>query len=144
MKRIVTRTTLAGAGFLLGVIGSALILAPRDFLETSHVFMENDPGLMSELAAPAGILLITSTLMLTGAIKIRLADPALSIGAIVYGSYGTGRLISMVLHGLPSDSLVAAMAIELAAAVILAGLRFAGWSRNPRSDAEDDLRGAIV
>lgn len=144
MKRIFTRTALAAAGTLLGVIGGALILAPRDFLETSHVFIENDPGLMSELAAPAGLLLITSALMLCGAIRIRLADLALSAGAIVYGSYGAGRLISMALHGLPSDSLVAAMAIELAVAAILAGLRVTGSSAKPLSDVEDDPCGAIV
>ena len=61
--------------------------------------------------------------MILAAIKLRFANPALSIGAIVYGSYGVGRLISMVLHGLPSESLITATAVELAVAALLIVLR---------------------
>jgi hypothetical protein len=144
MKRIVTRIGLAGAGSLLGLIGGALILAPQEFLATSQVIVDSDPGLMSELAAPAGLLLITSALMLAGAIQIRIADLGLSIGAIVYSSYGVGRLASMMLHGMPSGSLVAATIVELGVAAALAGLWLTGTDRKHRSDADDDLAGAIV
>lgn len=144
MKRVVTRVSLAGAGVLLGIIGSALILVPQDFLEASHVFIGSDPGLMSELAAPAGILLITSALMIVGAIKIRFGDLALSVGAIVYGSYGAVRLISIILHGLPSQPLIIAMAIELVVAAGLASLRLSGRPQIRRCDIEDDLHGAII
>jgi hypothetical protein len=144
MKRIVTRTALAAAGALLGVVGGALMLAPQYFLATSRVVIESDPGLMSELAAPAGLLLVAGVLMVSGAIRIRLADRALVAGSIVYGSYGAGRVISMMLHGLPSDALVAATVIELSVAAVLTGLWRSGLSRKPPLDADDDLRGAIV
>jgi uncharacterized membrane protein YgaE (UPF0421/DUF939 family) len=123
MSRIVTRTALTGSGALLGLIGSALMLSPKAFLETSHVFIDQDPGLMSELAAPSGLLIIVGAVMILGAVKLRFANLGLSIGAIVYGSYGLGRLISMGLHGLPSDSLIVATVIELIVAAILVTLR---------------------
>lgn len=123
MSRYIVRTALAGSGALLGLIGGALLFAPKAFLETSHVFIDRDPGLMSELSAPSGILIITGALMILGAAKLRFAHLALSTGAIVYGSYGFGRLISMALHGFPSDSLIAATVVELAVAALLVALR---------------------
>ncbi|MFK8049392.1 MAG: DUF4345 domain-containing protein [Halioglobus sp.] len=119
MRRVITRTALAGSGVTLGLIGGALMFAPRKFLQMSHVFVEPDPGLMSELTAPSGVLLITSALLLLGAVKLRFANLALLVGALVYGSYGAGRLVSMALHGVPSESLIAATTIELGIAVLL-------------------------
>lgn len=144
MNRLVTRSALATAGALLGGIGGALILVPQDFLAMSHVVIDSDPGLMSELAAPGGILLIASALMLAGAVRIRFAELALAIGAIVYGSYGAGRLISMALHGLPPDSLIAAMVIELGIAATLSALWLASPSRKQQGRNEDEFDGVIV
>ena len=123
MNRILTRGALTASGAILGLIGGALMFAPKAFLETSHVFIDRDPGLMSELTAPSGILIITGALMILGAFKLRFANIALLIGAIVYGSYGLGRLVSMGLHGLPSASLITATVIEFAVAVVLLTLR---------------------
>ena len=123
MNQILTRGALTASGAILGLIGGALMFAPKAFLETSHVFIDSDPGLMSELTAPSGILIITGALMILGALKLRFANIALLIGAIVYGSYGLGRLVSMGLHGLPSESLITATVIEFAVAVVLLALR---------------------
>ena len=123
MIRFFTRIALAGSGVILGLIGGALMFSPKAFLEMSHVFVERDPGLMSELTAPSGALIITGALLVLGAVKRRFANLALSTGAIVYGSYGVGRLVSMGLHGVPSGSLVAASVIELGVAAFLVTLR---------------------
>ena len=123
MKRAVTRLVLIGSGGVLGLIGGALMISPKTFLETSDVFIEHDPGLMSELAAPGGLLIITGALMLVGAVKLRFASLALVVGAVVYGSYGMGRVVSMTLHGLPSQSLISATIIEFVIALVLASIR---------------------
>jgi Domain of unknown function (DUF4345) len=144
MNRLLTRSALVTAGALLGGIGGALILVPQDFLAMSHVVIDSDPGLMSELAAPGGVLLISGALMLAGAVRIRFADLALAIGAIIYGSYGAGRLISMALHGLPSDSLIAATVIELGIAATLSALWLASPSRKQQGRNEDEFDGVVV
>ena len=123
MIRISTRIALAGSGAILGLIGSALIVSPKSFLETSGIMVERDAGLMSELTAPAGTLLVTSALMIVGAIRQRFADAGLVAGTIVYGTYGAGRLVSMVVHGMPSQSLITATLIELGIAATLTVLR---------------------
>ena len=132
MKRFVTRLVLAAAGGLLGVIGGALIISPRQFLEMSEVSVGRDPGLMSEIAAPGGLLLITGAFMILGAVRVRFANPSLLTGAIVYGSYGLGRLVSLFLHGLPSQSLIIAMFLELGISGVLIALRRNAGSGNRR------------
>ncbi len=138
MRQVITRTALAGAGAIGGLIGSALMFMPKAFLEMSHVFVEQDPSLMSEITAPSGVLLICAAFLIVGAIKLRFARLALVIGAVVYGSYGIARLMSMVLHGLPSESLVAAMVVEIAIAVLLAALGLTARSHphETRTDAD--------
>ncbi|MEL6858499.1 MAG: DUF4345 domain-containing protein [Pseudomonadota bacterium] len=144
MSRILTRGTLSASGAILTLIGGALMFAPKAFLETSHVFIDRDPGLMSELTAPSGVLIITGAFMILAAIKLRFANPALSIGAIVYGSYGVGRLISMVLHGLPSESLITATAVELAVAALLIVLRRTASTASRRNTTGTYLGEVIV
>lgn len=119
MSQVLTKIALAGSGVILAFIGSALMFAPQAFLKLSHVTVERDPGLMSELTAPSGVLLITGALMMLGCVKQRFTNPGLIAGAMVYGSYGFGRVVSMALHGVPSESLVGAMAVELGIAACL-------------------------
>ncbi len=129
MSQVLTRGVLTVSGAILGLIGGALMFAPKAFLETNHVFIDRDSGLMSELTAPSGLLILTGALMILGAFKLRYANLALLIGAIVYGSYGLGRLVSMMLHGLPSGSLITATVIEFAVAVVLLVLRLSTSTR---------------
>lgn len=123
MSRVLTRMALAGSGAILGLISGALIVSPQAFLKSSGITIDRDPGLMSELTAPAGVLLITGALMMVGAVRLRFARAGLTVGAIVYGTYGVGRLVSMALHGLPSQALITATLIELGLGAILAVLR---------------------
>ena len=143
MKKIILRLSLSGSGGLLGLIGGSLMFTPKSFLEMSAVFVAHDPSLMSELVAPSGILLVTGAFMVLGAFKLRFAYLALSVGAIVYGSYGIGRLVSVGLNGVPSEALIAAAVIELAIAGFLVSLRLTGGA-SKQNVAEAYIGGAIV
>ena len=76
-------------------------------------------SLLSELKAPAGLLVITGSLMIVGSARSRLAKAALTLGGLVYGSYGLSRIFSLILDGWPSQALIIATAIELVLAVFL-------------------------
>lgn len=123
MSHALTRTLLAGSGAVLGLIGGFLMFSPKALLAMSDVFVASDPGLMSELTAPSGILLLVGAVMMTAAVEQRFVNLGLVAGAITYGSYGIGRLVSMTLHGVPSRSLITAMVIELSVATVLAFFR---------------------
>lgn len=135
MNRAITRTALAASGAILSLIGGSLVLVPKAFLETSDVIVENDPGLLSELVAPSGVLIITGVLMIAGALRLHFANLGLVAGAIVYGSYGAGRLVSIGLHGMPSQSLIIATLVELGIAAVLISLRLTGASATQREPA---------
>ena len=122
MIRIITKLSLTGFGLVLGLIGAALMLSPQAFLATSEVIVDSDPGLMSELAAPGAVLLLAATFMILGAFKPSYSNLGLVLGTAVYGSYGVGRVISAVFHGVPSQSLVNAMIVEFGIAASLLAL----------------------
>jgi hypothetical protein len=129
MNQLGTRAALAGSGSVLTLIGAALLATPVPFLAMNGVNVEPDPSLMSELAAPGGVLLITGLFMVAGAAWRALFQLALGMGAVVYGAYGLGRLVAVALHGAPSQSLLTATAIELGVAIVLAALWFKAPAR---------------
>lgn len=132
MTRLFTRTILAGSGAVLGFIGSFIMLAPEIFLATSEVIVGHDAGLMSEVTAQSGLLVIAGAFMMLSAIIVRLANTGLICGAVVYGSYGISRMISMNLHGTPSETLIVVTYFELAAAALLLVFRLtssSAWQR---------------
>ena len=123
MRRVMTRTLLAGSGTLLGVIGAAMLTRTEAFLAMSGVEISSSPSLLSELKAPSVLLILAGTLMLIGSARLRFSDLGLTVGVVVYGSYGVARLVGMVMEGLPSESLVIATLIELVLAGLLLGMR---------------------
>lgn len=137
MRLLFTRTILATSGALLSFIGGSLLFTPKTFLEMSHVFIVNDPSLISEITAPSVLLLISGLVMIISAVKIRLVNMALLVGSIVYGSYGLGRLVSLVMHGAPSGSLIAAMFIELVIAGLFVLLRLVHFKKTSKHQAAD-------
>lgn len=134
MKRAIIRLALVGSGALGVLIGVSLMFSPKAFLAMSNVLIDDDPGLLSELTAPSGILILGGALMIFAASRLRFASLALFLGAAVYGSYGIARLVSIALHGLPSDTLISATIIELTVATLLSALGFV--SRSGQSAAE--------
>ena len=122
MTQGIARITLAGSGAILAVTGSVIMIAPRIFLATSEVIVGHDAGLMSEVTAPSGMLVIIGAFMVLSAIKLRFAKLGLVLGAMVYGSYGASRLVSTHLHGTPSETLIAVTYFELGVAALLFAL----------------------
>ena len=120
MKRFITPLFLAAAGGIAIVIGAAILFVPRAFFATSQIILEPNPSLMSEIRAPGGLLLVAGLFILAGGFVRRLTEPALMIVAIGFGAYGSARLISIAVDGLPSGSLVFATILELACAVLAA------------------------
>lgn len=119
MRTALTRAALAGSGVILGAVGSSIMIVPKLFLATSEAIVEHDPNLLSEITAPSGILMIASAFMIFCATQLRFANLGLICGSIIYGTYGLSRMISMQLHGVPSDTLVVVMWFELGIAVFL-------------------------
>ena len=119
MTRLFSRIMLGLSGLIGGYIGISILFDTQKFFAHNGVEITGDPGLMSELKAPAIVLLAAALVLLVGSVKSRFTDMALMIGAIVYGSYGMGRVVSILVDGLPPQPLIAAAVVELGIASIL-------------------------
>jgi peptidoglycan/LPS O-acetylase OafA/YrhL len=73
----------------------------------------NEPNLLSEIRAPGGMLIASALVMLLGVVRQKLTWQALILAALLYGSYGVSRLLSMLLDGVPTGSLFWAAVLEL-------------------------------
>ena len=120
MKRPLTRTLLGLSGVILFGLAVAILFNPVDFFASSEIELSQSASLMSEIKAPAGLLLVSALILFAGAINTQLMPVALWLNILVYGSYAVGRLISITLGGLPDQSLLIATAIELAIALLSA------------------------
>lgn len=108
-----TRVFLALSGAIGAIIGLSIMFIPHAFYASNHVTLGTDPNLMSEIRAPAGWLILAGAIMFCGAARRRHSKTALLIGALVFGSYGVSRLVSLFLDGIPSAALIGALVIEL-------------------------------
>jgi hypothetical protein len=64
------------------------------------------------------MLIGSALVMLLGVIRQKLTRQALILAALLYGSYGVSRLLSMLFDGAPSGSLVWAAVVELIIAAL--------------------------
>lgn len=100
------------AGALLILIGTLINSSPVDFYATNSIDVGSNISLLNELKAPAGFL-ITAGLFIIAAIFVqRLADSAMSLAALIYLSYASSRLASMLFDGMPAEGLIQAAALE--------------------------------
>ena len=134
------RVLLLVSGLLATVISGALVLTPQAFYATNGIVLGPDANLLSEVRAPGANLLALGVLMFVGAFVAGLTRSATAVGALVYLSYGTGRLVSWALDGNPGDGLLVAMAIEivmgmLCLVTLLRTLPGCHW-RHPHQTAE--------
>ena len=60
----------------------------------------------------------SGVVVLLGAFRVRLARTSLMLSALVYGTFGLSRLVSMAFDGLPSTSLMVATGVELVAGTL--------------------------
>ena len=113
MNRIVSRLILGIAGFLLMIIGAAVMIDPVAFAAANGVTLPPVPSVLSEYRAPGGMLLASAVLILVSVVRSTMLRTGMALAALVYGSYGAARLIGILLDGMPSAALAQATLIEL-------------------------------
>jgi hypothetical protein len=126
MKHLLPRILLSLSGVILLLVGSAILFFPQAMYSSNGVTLGDEPNLLSEIRAPGGMLIGSALVMLLGVIRQNLTRQALILAALLYGSYGVSRLLSMLFDGVPSTSLVWAALLELiiGALCVVSILRF--------------------
>ncbi len=114
MQPTKTTRTLLGLSSILAIgIGASILLAPTTFHASNGITIGQNPSLLSEVRAPGAALLVLGAMMLVGAFVRSFTFASTSIAMAVYLSYGSARLLSIGLDGMPAPGLVIAMGIEL-------------------------------
>ena len=123
------KITLGITGLAALGIGLAIVTAPASFHATYGIIIGSDPNLMSELRAPGANLAALGMIILAGAFHQGMQHISAFLGATVFLAYAFGRIVSMILDGMPSSGLVHAALIELVIGALCVALLWRGKSR---------------
>ena len=113
------KMTLGLSGITALAIGTFITLAPHAFYASYGIALEPDPNLLSELRAPGAGLAVFGALMLAGVVRAAMAPIALAVALTVFLAFPVGRIVGIVLDGMPSGSVIGALAFEIVVAGFL-------------------------
>ena len=116
-----TKFMLFLAGAIAAGIGLAGLVWPVAFHASSGIVLGDNPSLMSEVRAPAAMLLAAGGFILASVAVARWRPAAIRVSAAVYLTYGLARLYSLAVDGAPDSILLMAAAAEL----VIGGI--CGW-----------------
>ena len=107
-------------GLIALLIGSLIAMDPMDFYSSYGIALAGNTDMLSELRAPGANLAVLGAVILMGAWRKSMRQVSLLIGLIVFGAFAAGRFLGLLTDGIPSDKVLAALLIELFAALLLA------------------------
>jgi hypothetical protein len=99
-------------------IGAAITIAPHAFYAGYGITLGSAPSLLSELRAPGAGLAVLGAVMLAGIVRRSLTEAAFIAALVVFLGFPAGRIVGLLLDGLPSAGILAALVFELAVAAL--------------------------
>lgn len=117
-NRTVRRLVLITSGLLAIGIASTISASPNAVYAAYGIELANNTSLINELKAPAGVLFFAGLIMIAGAFRVELSFAALVTAASIYLAYGSSRLLSIAVDGVPHGALVSAAAFEIIIGVV--------------------------
>jgi hypothetical protein len=111
---------LAGAGAMMLIVGTLHLIAPQMMMKTPNIDLSTVNHLHVIRAAYGGAYLGIAALFLLGLFRDHARAFALLAVSVLFGGFAFGRLVSILLDGVPVALYIAVLAVE----VILAGLAF--------------------
>ncbi|WP_028980042.1 DUF4345 domain-containing protein [Sporocytophaga myxococcoides] len=115
---------LFAAGLIGMIIGASLLIIPIAFEASAGIRLDNEVNILSEVRAPGGTLMAAGILIASGAFVSGMTYISIVLAALFYLSYGLSRTISIILDGLPTDTLVMATVSEIIIGLISLYLLF--------------------
>lgn len=99
-------------------IGVAILAAPHTFYASYGITLGYDASLLSELRAPAAGLAALGVLMLGGLVRSAFSQVAIVAALTVFLAFPAGRLVGLLVDGMPSGGIIGALVLEFAIAVL--------------------------
>ncbi|MEM9272060.1 MAG: DUF4345 domain-containing protein [Cyanobacteria bacterium P01_F01_bin.143] len=108
-----TQIVLLISGLIAIAVGGVIQISPVDFYATNNIDIVGNVNLLNEIRASSGALLAYGIFILTGAFIDQLRFTAIILSTLLFLSYGLSRFASVVIDGMPVDSLIGAGVIEI-------------------------------
>ncbi len=131
---LLERIALGASGLTALAIGGFIVSAPHAFYASYGIALGQDASLLSELRAPGAGLAGFGILMLLGIWRRAILPVSVAVALTVFLAFPAGRLVGLVLDGMPSGSVIAALVVEIAIAALLVAA-FRRRLRQPASPA---------
>lgn len=116
---LLVQLTLLATGVLTGLIGMGILLMPDAFYATYRITVPESASPRSELKTLGTILLLAGGLMVTGVVKPALQTTALIVASLTYTALVAGRMLGLIVDGMPSTGILAAWAVEAALLLLI-------------------------
>lgn len=113
------RIVLGLAGLTAFAIGAFILMEPYSFYASYGITLPSDPSLLSELRGPAANLAALGAVIFAGSFRPAFARVSAAIALTVFLAFPVGRMASIVLDGVPSESVLVALAVEIVIGVLL-------------------------
>ena len=135
------KTALCLSGFTALGIGTFILSAPHPFYASYGITLGDDASLLSELRAPGAGLAAFGLIMLLGLRRRAMLPVSMTAALAVYLTFPAGRLVGLILDGMPTASVIGALLVVLAiAALCLVAFRRRLWQPSPRLPAAQPAR----
>lgn len=100
------------SGLLLSVIGTLTAFNPVEIKANEGIEITGNASALNDVRAFGILLLAIAILSFSGAIKVTTKKTAAITVPLLFISLGIGRVISILLDGMPSDGMVKATILE--------------------------------
>lgn len=131
---ILQKLTLGVSGASAVGIGLAILVAPQAFYASYGITLGADVNLLSELRAPAAGLAALGVLMLMGIWRTAWREISIGAAFTVYLAFPAGRIVGIIVDGIPAASVIGALMFELA----IAALCLAAFGRRISTGSQND------
>lgn len=110
------------AGAILLLVGVYIGFSPTHYLAGFFGQGEFSSDSLSEMRGMGGLLFTLGLFVAGGAFFERIKGTALILSALIFGAFSVFRFFGVLLDGIPSESILMALAIEVIFAAMAAGL----------------------
>lgn len=113
-------------GLIVSIAGSFALLGPEGFTARNGIDISRQISLLNDYRAFGSLMLGSGLIILLGVIHSRMAFTSTVVAVVMYGIMTIGRVLSIVIDGLPAESLIKATVLEgiLAAVAIFALIKY--------------------
>ncbi|ANQ52355.1 DUF4345 domain-containing protein [Flammeovirga sp. MY04] len=112
-KSNVLKSYLIISGLLLTLIGASTLIIPAEMKSTAGIFISDNINILNDVRGMSALLLVVALVALTGVFNQKITYTSSLITPLLFLSIGLGRVLSILLDGMPEASLLKATGLEL-------------------------------